>query len=554
MATAASDGNAPLAGGDKREERVTVKKSVRMRLNGEAGAQMAHVEAIKAAGGVSLNESDGTDTSRDQEWILDTSPRAVRADRYVLYTSILWLGLKIAVLAIPTLLFHLLPMLVVRIYVSTLEYGTQRIVRTKYFYFWFWVTFVLSIPALGVVLLSLGLDALAYYAFCLPYCACTCRWSAAKASLKKIRPYRNGPSVIRHLSDFFVCCMGQCSRQATFETWYMVSCMWLLIPWLKYYVNCNPWIYDLDHRLCQQISTEMADLGTPSEVAEQSRYIISHARPRRDIAERIDLWSFVPYYPLPPPNRRWALGLQAGGSRFPGKFSLIVHTTHASSEAGGSTEQFVLSNSCAEPIYRVMLWYSNPFHFLTGWVETSVSTGLPSQPNKRHGGEHPMWLLTARTPMVASRDSWTGSGTIDAFFDYWLPVFVHEMRRLTFANRFRGNSDGEALALNIADAKYQEVHSADGISRPKIFIGRQNYNAKDALTDYQNIAQEENTVARQWVSRILAQLAETDLGARIRHLQNDEDLHSPTGVLAKLEEREAEVVTKMEQLIGEETP
>ena len=35
----------------------------------------------------------------------------------------------------------------------------------------------------------------------------------------------------------------------------MLAVMWLFMPWLKYFINCNPYIYDLNHRLCQQIST-----------------------------------------------------------------------------------------------------------------------------------------------------------------------------------------------------------------------------------------------------------------------------------------------------------
>jgi hypothetical protein len=35
----------------------------------------------------------------------------------------------------------------------------------------------------------------------------------------------------------------------------------------------------------------------------------------------------------------------------------------------------VASNSCQLPIYRVILWYNNPYHFLTAWVEASISTG-----------------------------------------------------------------------------------------------------------------------------------------------------------------------------------
>lgn len=58
-----------------------------------------------------------------------------------------------------------------------------------------------------------------------------------------------------------------------------------------------------------------------------------------------------------------------------GQLLLIVHTTHANRNDGNSTEQYVASNSCKLPLFRVMLWYNNPYHMLTGWVEASNTTG-----------------------------------------------------------------------------------------------------------------------------------------------------------------------------------
>merc|ERR1719174_3095108 len=89
---------------------------------------------------------------------------------------------------------------------------------------------------------------------------------------------------------------------------------------------------------------------------------------------------------------------------------LFVHTTHGCSVHGGSTEQFMASNSYLSPGCRVMLWYNNPYHFLTGWVEASITAGVPQQTDKDRGGEHPMWLCAGRSRLSASRDSLTGSG------------------------------------------------------------------------------------------------------------------------------------------------
>merc|ERR1719161_633114 len=156
--------------------------------------------------------------------------------------------------------------------------------------------------------------------------------------------------------------------------------------------------------------------------------------------------------------------------------------------------------------------------------------------------------------MTAGRESWTGSGMIDAFFDYWLPVFVHEMRRLTYSQRFQDEPDGSILALNMADAKYQEVHSEDGISRPRSFQSRINYNARDALTEFQNNAQEQRTHLLQAVSQVLSSLASTRFGARASQLLQGEDLHMPGRLLDTVERVEFGAISAVERLRGEEAP
>ena len=64
-----------------------------------------------------------------------------------------------------------------------------------------------------------------------------------------------------------------------------------------------------------------------------------------------------------------------------------------------------------------------------------------------------MWLVTSPSPLVSKRGSKVGVGWIDAFFDYWLPSFVDEIRR-----RIRGPE--------IAAQMHEEVISKDGVSRP----------------------------------------------------------------------------------------
>jgi len=200
----------------------------------------------------------------------------------------------------------------------------------------------------------------------------------------------------------------------------------------------------------QQITTRMDDLGVPACV-RTSQKIISQSVQEENMRARIDAWRFVPHYPYPWPEtkRRFSIGMQQAGKMF----TLLVHTTHARMEVDGCTEQLLLSNSAQVPIYRVMLWYNNPYHIFTGFVEASVSTG-GSQGEKPDSGEHPMWLVSGHSPMTAGRFSLTGTGMIDRFFDRWLPVFVEEMRRVATGN------DTYAKEMRT------EVISADGRSNP----------------------------------------------------------------------------------------
>ena len=122
----------------------------------------------------------------------------------------------------------------------------------------------------------------------------------------------------------------------------------------------------------QQISTRMDDMSL-AEVSDAARLIVCSAKPdpsqfehAEGLAERLDIWPFVPHYPYPPPSRDWALGLQAAGTEgaLHGMF-LVVHTTHAL-QMGTTTlrhpDYFCYSNSMEQPVWRVMLWYNNPYH------------------------------------------------------------------------------------------------------------------------------------------------------------------------------------------------
>lgn len=520
-----------------------------MALNGETPAQMEYAEDVKEAGGVSLNEDDGNDTSKDQDW--EYSDHYTPTDFYVLITTVLWMLPKLLVFLPLSLLLCFVPVLMARLYGAFLPEGLERVPRSKFFYLWFWVAFITGLPAFFMIITAYFLDCVAYYIFGIIYCFFTCGWCRWIAGEDKLRPFRGGPSLILKAPDIFICLIGQTLRQGFGEILYCNAMMWVLMPWLKYYINANPLIYDLDHRMVQQISTRMDELGPVDRVTDDCRQIISQARCPREKAHRIDLWSFVPHYPYPPADRRWAVGMQMGGGAYPSKFTLLVHTTHADAKAcpqGGPTkaphydskqgegegvlEQFVLSNSIARPVYRVMLWYSNPYHFFTGWVEASISTGLPSQPDKLHGGEHPMWLVSGKTFLTAHRDSYCGSGMIDWFFDYWLPVFVHEVRfSMTYRTKIKqgmSKKDATDAAIKYAASRYQEVSSKDGVSQPRELMGLDAYKGESTLDTYQKegaLEKKDDQHARD--DSFDDDVAVSERGKKIVGMAMGQDIHEP---------------------------
>lgn len=428
------------SGGDFLEEAKPSKK------NGETLAQMRHARKIKKTQG---------DTSRDVLWEQD--PSLAATDMYVKVTTFLYLVPRVLVFALPLLLFAFPIALWAWLYGIFMKKPKERIHRNCGFWTLYIMLLPFALPYLCLVTIAFGVDCLFYYIFSVPYYCyrvCSGKKTSLKVSWDCIKPYRNGPSIFLHLEDVFVALIGQTVRQGLIECTGKLSFMVMLLPWLKYYINTNPWLYNLEERFVQQISTSMMDMET-SDVANVAREIISQSKQSDRLQHSKDLWSFAPHYPYPPDGRNYAIGIQAASNTVAG-FFLMVHTTHAlkmNTIEKRDPNYFVFSSSVELPVYRVMLWYNNPYHFFTGYVEASISTGGKYQTDKICGGEHPMWILTGRSPMLSCRKSKVGVGAIDHFFDTFLPMFVFEVRK-------------QVLGEEHAKKKYEEVISADGISRP----------------------------------------------------------------------------------------
>jgi len=414
--------------------------------DGETYCQMRHA----------LNLS-GTqpDTSKDVDW--EVIPSESMTDKYCMVTTYIFFGLKTLLFVIPLVLFAFPITLAAWFYGLLLPEKCDRVSRSCGFYTFFIFLLPFTMPFITTAIIGYFFDSVFYFMFSLPwYLFRRCRGvnTGLFDGYAYINRYRGGPSIFRYLPDVFVALVGQTLRQGIIESSGKLAFMVILLPWIKYYVNTNPWLYSLDERFIQQITTSMNDMEVP-QVTQACRQLISQCKQASNIRSDEDHWTFCPHYPYPPDGRNWCIGIQAGGKSISGMF-LLVHTTHAlklNESEMRDPNYTVLSNTVVQPIYRVMLWYNNPYHFFTGYVEANVSTGGKYQPDKIHGGEHPMWLLTSRSPLLHDRAATFGMGWVDQFFDWWLPCFVYEIRKLVVGKEY-------------AREHFEKVKSEDGISRP----------------------------------------------------------------------------------------
>jgi hypothetical protein len=275
------------------------------RRNGETCAQMAHARSLQSLPHMA-------DTSVDQPWEIAHSTTWV--EKYCVATTLAFLLPKVLAFALPLFVTALPVSLLVHAYGGCLPRPCDGVPRGCSFALLRLTLLVLGAPFLALVLAAYAFDSTAYHLFCLPaYCVrlCTCQRTSVRRSMSVIRPYRGGPSVFAHPGDLIVALLGQCERQGPAECAGKMAWCVVVVPWMKYYLCANPWLFQLDERMVQQISTSLADMPLADATAT-SRRLISRARDadRKLRAVQDDLWSFCPHYPYPSYRirRRRAIG------------------------------------------------------------------------------------------------------------------------------------------------------------------------------------------------------------------------------------------------------
>lgn len=375
---------------------------------GETAAQMQHVAEVAAR---KMN------TSIDEDW--EVNPPAC-ADYYVIIVMlVVWLP-KFLAFVLVLLVLLAPPVAVNYLYTLSLPQPLHKIsldgVGWKFHVLSQWL---LSLPAQIFVALSYTIDILLMAIFGSLYCTASCGWARYFHNRKITGIYAGGPNLYAHFEDCVAVASGMVFRQGYFEFLRCFSFMFLVNPWVKYWLMANIYVYNLGERYINQVGQAMDDMDIV-DIDTNFHKAISRAKHNSHNRKEIDAMFFCPHYPYPPPGRQYAIGMQQ--AKF---FTTFVHTTHFRCPGD---QVFALSTSVELPVYRVMLWYNNPFHIYTGYVEASIGNGLPSQPEKKYGGEHPMWILAGHNWVSASRKVTVSTGWIDWYFDRYIPWFQRFIR------------------------------------------------------------------------------------------------------------------------------
>ena len=400
---------------------------------GEAPAQMKWARAL-------ANDTD-RDTSIDGPWPISAW---AAVDWYVWGIMGPILILKAVFLFVPMVVLLAPPVLLNHLYASLgrspsdvqAQNGTRSWTANVI------IQGVLSLPAQLLAAAMLVFDVLLMSVFGALWCTATCSWDRYSRNGEFLAPFEGGPSLYGAFPDIVAASAGLSHRVGVLEYLLRFAGMFVFVPWIKYWLTGNRWCTDLGHRFITQVGLSMADMDA-ADIGREFVHCVSafkHTAEERAMVDGMGVgragtldhyprdFKFVPHYPHPPEGRDYAMAMQCA------TFTLVVCTTHMHGHSPGGRSRaervpgVVLSTSSALCLYRVMLWRNNPYHLLTGWVEAGLTTGEPSQPAKRLGGEHPMWLVNSKNFAAADRTSRMSVGNIDMIFDRWIPFFVRFIR------------------------------------------------------------------------------------------------------------------------------
>ena len=401
---------------------------------------------------------DNNNTSTDSPWWVN--PGVGFSDVYMVAVVVIFLVPVIIIFWIPLFVLLLSPVLLNRWYIGWIIPEPAEVVPRGSLG---WkchclLQFILALPAgllvVGILLYSNIVMAVTGGLYLVVHSILHLRSPTNRlfSNLQVLQPYQNGPSLLWHFEDCVIAVAGSVYRQHFFEFMKSFTNMFFINPWIKYWLTGNIYLEDLGERFLTQIGKALDDMD-PADIDTHFLKAISRAKHTAPNRDEIDAKTFAPHYPYPPLGKRqYAIGMQ-----FSSSLTNFVHTTHFrcpySSENGPVAS---LSTSAALPVYRVLLWRNNPYHIFTGYVEANISTGWPTQPHKRYGGEHPMWLVNSHNKFAADRNVKWSLGYVDNFFDDLIPQISHFIRL-----NVRGREVADAYLVDDNRLGYEQENQVD---------------------------------------------------------------------------------------------
>lgn len=175
------------------------------------------------------------DTSIDGVWLIQDFGFA---DIFTVTIMILGCVLKLPVVLLLLMMTTSLPLLLNCFYFSTLCEDIHSVNRSGVLWtLHISLQWLLSVPAQCVVFLNLTFDYLFMNVFGLIWVFLSCSRSRLLRNREVVSKYSEGPSLYLHFTDIVIATGGQLRRQGFLEMWLPFCIMFIVNPWIKYWIS-----------------------------------------------------------------------------------------------------------------------------------------------------------------------------------------------------------------------------------------------------------------------------------------------------------------------------
>ncbi|KAF1328506.1 hypothetical protein FI667_g6751, partial [Globisporangium splendens] len=263
--------------------------------------------------------------------------------------------------------------IIASLYLASFPKPLRIIERTKGYYLYSVFQFLLAIPALLVTFVYWVYLFVLIMPTTLLFSILTWRIANVSTNWATLKSMRQSTGFT--WNDILVSLMGAMYRQGLGEFVFYFPAVVVIVPVLKYLFTCNPFLHRLSPKYINQWTVPLG-LTDDQAVASAVQSISWTAHVEKDRAD-IDNDRFAAHYPLTPVGRAEPAAV---GVQFTNSIVNFTKTTHNISGTG------LRSESGKRGIYVVELFFWNPCHMVTGYVEVNVQF--------EGSIEHPMWCFT----------------------------------------------------------------------------------------------------------------------------------------------------------------